>query len=430
MKKDYTKNLYKDLQGTSGKMVEINNQQIKLLVEKINDTINSDLSVFRLTLKKAAKPSERPQISTLTIGFVNKNYSSCQDIMASAKKSVALNVSAEPPKAFNINRCLNEFVKNRESTRNITSEMKIFFNEILIGCPMVLAICNASKFPKDLKQELNSLFQFAKKTTKEETLDGKAIREVVDGLENIKSENTLLNYTCINQQERINCLKEDLESKTQIYEKNNSEVEGMLKSMESKGQDLLKFENDMLKLKYNNKKLNTDKDFFDKKIEEKSKNIDQMEKNLEEEKNHLSDQLHSLTTKYHKHNEEYKFLSKKASESESLLNEKCVIHETLQNTNELFQKSSHAIQNYVNFCESNTKTPTKICNDFSDPYENNLESSIKNNFNERKNRKNFHRYVTRSSYEYHDSSPNRSDVDLQEIENNFKMLEKEKLVSD
>ena len=427
-KKDHTKGQYKDLQGNSVKLSDININQIKFLVEKVNDTIGSDLSVFKITLKKAPKPTERPQISTLTIGFLNKTYSGAQEIFASAKKNSSL-TNSEPPKCFNINRCLNDFAKSRDNTRGISQEMKMFFNEMLIGCPMVLAICNISKFPKDLKLELNSLSQFSKKSIKEESQDNKNIRDIIDELENLKKENTLMNFTCVNQQERVNTQKDEVEQKTQSYEQNNQNIEGRLKEMETKGKNLVKLQGDFIKLKNNSKRLISENDVFEKKIEEKSKDIDQMDINLDEEKNNLSQHLHSLTTKNHKHSEEFNFLSKKLNESESLLSQKCVVHETLKSTNELFQKSSYAIQSYVNQCEGNVKTPTKVFPDFN-PYENTLDSNLKQDFRVKNSRKNYNRYITRSSYQYLENSPTHSDVDLEEIENNYKMLEKEKVIFD
>jgi len=46
-RKDYSKELYKELAEVTNKPTDINNSMIKFFTEKINDNINSELSIFR-----------------------------------------------------------------------------------------------------------------------------------------------------------------------------------------------------------------------------------------------------------------------------------------------------------------------------------------------------------------------------------------------
>ena len=70
-KSDFTETFYKKLEENRMSAANsLSNEKIKLISDHINSTISSDLSIFKITLKKTLRPGERPNISTLTIGFV------------------------------------------------------------------------------------------------------------------------------------------------------------------------------------------------------------------------------------------------------------------------------------------------------------------------------------------------------------------------
>jgi len=92
-----------------------------------------------------------------------------------------------------MNKCLNEYLKSRDQVKGFSNELKIFFNDILIGCPIVFLLCKVSKYPIDLKEELNALALFSKRVIKEENVDNSKVRSIINDLDGIKRENTLLN---------------------------------------------------------------------------------------------------------------------------------------------------------------------------------------------------------------------------------------------
>ena len=101
----------------------------------------------------------------------------------------------------------------------------------------------------DLKEELMCLNMFCKKVVKEENVHNTNIRAIIDELDTLKRENTLLNLTSQNQVEKISEIKENLETSKAELSVKNSEVESKLKEIEFKGKDLLNAEKNMNMLK-------------------------------------------------------------------------------------------------------------------------------------------------------------------------------------
>lgn len=62
----------------------------------------------------------------------------------------------------------------------------------------MLSLCKVSKYPLDLRAELATLGMFCKRVQKEENIDGKKIRGIIDELDGLKRENMVMTWTCVN----------------------------------------------------------------------------------------------------------------------------------------------------------------------------------------------------------------------------------------
>jgi hypothetical protein len=130
-KNDFTLSLSKHLE--SNRMASPNslsNDKIKLISDHINQTISSDLSIFKITLKRPLPPPHLANTSTLTIGFIKPTCSPSSPSSPLAPPNPTPN-----PQQLNLTNLLIEYSNKRERLKNISNELKIFFHEVLIGCP-------------------------------------------------------------------------------------------------------------------------------------------------------------------------------------------------------------------------------------------------------------------------------------------------------
>lgn len=118
----------------------------------------------------------------------------------------------------------------------------------------MLSLCKVSKYPLDLRAELATLGMFCKRVAKEENIDGKKIRGIIDELDGLKRENMVMNWTWGNQAERIEGLGKRVREGKEVLEGRNGEIEGKLKEIEGKGRDLLGAEKRINSLRGDNRK--------------------------------------------------------------------------------------------------------------------------------------------------------------------------------
>ena len=278
------------------------------------------------------------------------------------------------------------------------------------------------------------LNMFCKKVVKEENVHNTNIRAIIDELDTLKRENTLLNLTSQNQVEKISEIKENLETSKAELSVKNSEVESKLKEIEFKGKDLLNAEKNMNMLKVNNKKFMLLKSQLTERFSKKSKDAKEIANSIESEKISLQQSLLAVSTKNHKLNQEFDHLCAKLSGLEESLCQKIKLQKSVHCTNQLFKKSATKLQNLMSSIQDITPSKKRwdsICpnikhTDYNTPHKSAsrklemcLNSSIK---------KSIHK-TTPNYYNPEPTSPQLSDdIILDEIENNYKIIEKDKII--
>ena len=215
-----------------------------------------------------------------------------------------------------------------------------------------------NKYPADLKGALNSLLLFCKKTTKEHHVDNCKIRMVIDDLDTLTKENQLLNDTIKNQDERIDVLNIDINMEEELYTKTDKDICLKIERLDKKGKELIKLEQTIKNLRVVNTEMAESKQSFEKEFTTKSEEIVGLEKTVQSEKDTLSSKLFKFTGQNHKLNEEFKYLSDKLNNTETLLKEKLKIEDSLKDTNSLFHRSTGTIKSYImnnQICKKSSK---------------------------------------------------------------------------
>jgi chromosome segregation ATPase len=269
---------------------------------------------------------------------------------------------------------------------------------------------------------------FCKRVVKEENIDGKKIRGIIDELDSLKRENTLLGWTSLNQTERIESLEKSVREGRGALEGKNEEIEEKLKEIEFKGKDLLGAEKSINRLRRDNREFAEKKALVQEKFEQKAGEAKKIAANTENEKKLLLQNLATRSTKNHKLNQELGHFSAKLAELETTLTQKIRLEKSVNSTNHLFKKSASKLQNLITSIQDTT--PSKR------PYSSTTPQIQKSSY--KTPRKSASKPPTLSSHltpsikknptTQPSSPPFSDDIILDEIENNYKGIEKDKII--
>ena len=336
---------------------------------------------------------------------------------------------------MNILKSLSDFAKFRDQTKGITQPMKMFYQEMLSGIPIMYTICRVSKYPLDLKDSINALCMFSRKISRDESSDNRKIKEIIDEQDGLTKENFLLNFTQINQEERINAIKAELNSEKTDYENLDELVKNRIEGVETKGKKLMELQSTYKQLKGNSKSIKEKKQKKLAEFESREMKIKEFAKDQENEREELNAQLFNYSNHNHKLNEEFQYLNKKLKDYQVALLERLKVEESVKDTNSLMNKTASAQKSYY-LQEQNKKTEEKnksLKKKTDDNYSKVKKSSVKL-FNKLSDASTITPDKTNiisslgTLNEVTILSP-VSDLSVNDIENNYQMLEKDKIIS-